>query len=237
MKRHFLRQQKNWHYQPCEYRALMMNEKTNNQEAEFNRKNHWEGIYSDKKAAEVSWYQQYPQQSLALIKATGITPQASIIDIGGGASTLVDSLLEAGYENLSVLDISHAAIEQARARLGQQAARVKWLEQDITKFVSEDAFDVWHDRAVFHFLTDADDRASYVRAMFGALNPGGHAIVATFDLDGPEKCSGLDIVRYSPETMSEVFGDDFKLVETQTEKHTTPGGASQSFVYCRFVRV
>lgn len=217
-----------------------MNKKINDQqtgEAEFNRKDHWDDIYSDKKAVEVSWYQQYPQQSLALIKATGVTPQASIIDIGGGASTLVDCLLEAGYQKLSVLDISHAAIEQAKARLARKADRVKWLAQDITTFVTEEAFDVWHDRAVFHFLTDADDRASYVRAMRGALNPGGHVIVATFNLDGPEKCSGLDIVRYSPETMAEVFGDGFKLVETKTENHITPGGASQNFVYCRFIRV
>ncbi len=218
----------------------MMNKKVNNpalDETAFDRKDHWDNIYSDKKAVEVSWYQQYPKQSMALIKATGIDLSASIIDIGGGASTLVDALLAADYKKLSVLDISRAAIEQAKARLGQQADAVEWLAQDITTFVAKAPFAVWHDRAVFHFLTDAADRARYVKAMSSALNPGSHAIVATFDLDGPEKCSGLDIVRYSPETMSEVFGDGFKLVETQTEKHTTPGGASQSFVYCRFTRV
>ncbi len=217
-----------------------MNKQVNNSatpETGFNRKAHWENIYSGKKAVEVSWYQQYPKQSMALIKATGVDSSAPIIDIGGGASTLVDALLEAGYKKLSVLDISRAAIEQAKARLGQQANMVEWLEQDITRFVAKEKFDVWHDRAVFHFLTDEDDRASYVKAMRGTLNPGGHAIVATFDLDGPEKCSGLDIVRYSPETLSDVFGAGFKLVETQTEKHATPGGASQSFVYCKFVRV
>ena len=217
-----------------------MNKKVNNpalDEKSFDRKDHWDTIYSDKNAVEVSWYQQYPKQSMELIKATGVDLSASIIDIGGGASTLIDALLAAGYEKLSVLDISQAAIEQAKARLGQQADAVEWLAQDITTFVVKAPFAVWHDRAVFHFLTDAADRASYVKAMSCALNPGGHAIVATFDLDGPEQCSGLDIVRYSPETMSEVFGDGFKLIETQTEKHTTPGGASQSFVYCRFTRV
>jgi len=216
----------------------MMNKKGNTpafNEAAFDRKGHWDNIYSDKKAVEVSWYQQYPKQSMALIEATGVDLSASIIDIGGGASTLVDALLAVGYKNLSVLDISHAAIAQAKARLAQQADRVEWLAQDITRFDAKAPFDVWHDRAVFHFLTDAADRASYVKAMSGALRPGSHAIVATFALDGPEKCSGLEIVRYSPETLSDVFAENFKLVETQTEKHTTPGGASQSFVYCRFV--
>ncbi len=217
-----------------------MNKEVNNpasRATDFNRKEHWDNIYSDKKAVEVSWYQQYPQRSVALIKASGVDLSASIIDIGGGASTLVDALLKAGYKKLSVLDISHAAIEQAKTRLASQVGKVEWLEQDITKFVAKEKFDVWHDRAVFHFLTDEDDRASYVKAMRSALKPGGHAIVATFDLDGPEKCSGLDIVRYSPETMSAVFGESFKLLETQTEKHVTPGGVSQSFVYCRFIRV
>lgn len=203
----------------------------------YNRQAHWDGVYSKKESTEVSWYQQHPERSLELIKATGVDPSASIIDIGGGASTLVDFLLDAGYQNLSVLDIAHGAIEQAKFRLGQLADKVEWLEQDITRFIAEESFDVWHDRAVFHFLTDADDRLSYVEAMSNALKPGGHAIVATFNLDGPEKCSGLDVVRYSPETMSAIFGEGFQLVETKSEKHETPGGASQSFVYCRFVRV
>ncbi len=209
--------------------------------SDFNRQAHWEGVYSKKKSTEVSWYQQHPERSFELIKATGVDPSASIIDIGGGASTLVDLLLDAGYQNLSVLDIAHGAIEQAKSRLGRSkiewADKVEWLEQDITRFIAEESFDVWHDRAVFHFLTDADDRLSYVEAMSNALKPGGHAIVATFNLDGPEKCSGLDVVRYSPETMSAILGEGFQLVETRSEKHETPGGASQSFVYCRFIRV
>ena len=207
----------------------------------FNRQAHWEGVYSKKKSTEVSWYQQHPEHSLELIKATGVDLSASIIDIGGGASTLVDFLLEAGYQNLTVLDIAHGAIEQARSRLGRSkikwADKVEWLEQDITEFKTDRCFDVWHDRAVFHFLTDADDRLRYVEAMSNALKPGGHAVVATFNPDGPEKCSGLDVVRYSPETLSAIFGEGFQLVETRSEKHKTPGGASQSFVYCRFVRV
>ncbi|NOQ87701.1 MAG: methyltransferase domain-containing protein [Gammaproteobacteria bacterium] len=206
-------------------------------QAEFDRKDHWEHIYSDKKSTEVSWYQQNPEYSLELIEATGVDKLARIIDIGGGASTLVDFLLAAGYQNLSVLDIARSAIEQAMARLDQQADMVEWIEHDITSFKAAEPFDVWHDRAVFHFLTDADDRLSYVKTMFDALKPGAHAIVATFNLDGPEKCSGLDIVRYSPETLSAIFGVRFQLVETRTEKHKTPSGTSQSFVYCRFLRV
>ena len=208
---------------------------------DFNRQAHWEGVYSKKKSAEVSWYQQHPEYSLELIKATGVNASASIIDIGGGASTLVDFLLDAGYKNLSVLDISHGAIEQAKFRLGRSkielADKVEWLEHDITRFITCKSFDVWHDRAVFHFLTDAADRLRYLEAMSNVVKPGGHAIVATFNLDGPEKCSGLDVVRYSPETMSAIFGEGFQFVETRSEKHETPGGASQSFVYCRFIRV
>jgi len=222
----------------------MTNRKTDKQEFKkdsFDRKDHWEHVYSEKTSTEVSWYQQNPECSLYLIKATGVDKSARIIDIGGGASTLVDFLLDSGYQNLAVLDIAHSAIEQAKARLARSAARwadrVEWIEQDITTFIVKESFDVWHDRAVFHFLTDADDRLSYVEVISSALKPGAHAIVATFSLDGPEKCSGLDIVRYSPETLSAIFGDGFQLVETKTEKHKTPGGASQSFVYCRFIRV
>ncbi len=205
--------------------------------ADFDRKDHWERIYSDKQSTEVSWYQQHPERSFDLIKATGIDMAARIIDIGGGASTLVDFLLDAGYQNLSVLDIAHSAIEQAKVRLGDRSDKVEWLECDITRFAPEQPYDLWHDRAVFHFLTDETDRSSYVQAMSNALSPGAHAIIATFDLDGPEKCSGLDVVRYSPETMSAVLGENFELVEVSMEEHITPGDSSQSFVYCRFKRV
>lgn len=206
-------------------------------QTDVDRKAHWESVYSDKKSTEVSWYQQHPEVSLDLIKATGIDASARIIDIGGGASTLVDFLLDAGYQNLSVLDIAHSAIEQAKLRLGDSANKVAWIESDITKFSPDEAFDLWHDRAVFHFLSDEADRSSYVSTLTNALNPGAHVIIATFGLDGPEKCSGLNVVRYSPETMSAVLGENFQLVETSTEEHKTPRESSQSFVYCRFKRV
>jgi SAM-dependent methyltransferase len=207
----------------------------------FDRKDHWEKVYSDRTSTEVSWYQQHPQQSLELIIATGVDTSARIIDIGGGASTLVDFLLDAGYKNISVLDISHGAIEQAKSRLGQytdgRADSVVWLEQDITGFTADEPFDVWHDRAVFHFLSSEDERSKYVNTMAGALKQGAHVIIATFGPDGPEKCSGLDVVRYSPETMSVVLGDSFQLVETREEEHITPSTGRQSFIYCRFKRL
>ena len=202
----------------------------NTDSPDFNRKDHWEHVYSGKKPTEVSWYQQHPQHSLELIKATGVDVSARIIDIGGGASTLVDCMLDAGYQNLTVLDIAHGAIEQAKSRLGARADKVAWLEHDITKFSADEPYDIWHDRAVFHFLTDKLDRSSYVHAMSRALKPGAHAIIATFDLNGPEQCSGLDVVRYSPDTMSAVLGDSFQLVETSVEQHVTPRGNLQSFV-------
>jgi len=217
-----------------------MNKKTDKREFHKNkpaRKDHWEQVYLDKKSTEVSWYQQHPERSLELIEATGIAKSARIIDIGGGASTLVDFLLDAGYKSLSVLDISQQAIKQAKCRLGKMANKVEWLEQDITLFTAGKPFSLWHDRAVFHFLTDADDRASYVQVMSAALKPGAHVIIAAFDVNGPKKCSGLEVMHYSPEKMSAVLGDSFQLIDTSTENHVTPGGSSQSFVYCRFIRV
>jgi len=204
---------------------------------DFNIKGHWENIYSTKNAEDVSWYQKCPEYSLDLIKATCVEKTARIIDVGGGASTLVDYLLDYGFENLSVLDIANTAIEQAKTRLGTDAGKIEWLVQDATNFAAEDSFDLWHDRAVFHFLTSIEQRLRYVKTMCRMIDCGGHAIIATFGLDGPEKCSGIDIVRYSPESMAAILGDSFKLVETCSEKHKTPSGNSQSFVYCKFVRV
>ena len=207
----------------------------------FDRKNHWEHIYSDRKATEVSWYQKRPDYSLELISAMGLNVAARIIDIGAGASTLIDYLLDVGYQNLTVLDIASSAIEQAKTRLGDRADDVIWLEHDITEpdvaeLISNGLYDVWHDRAVFHFLTDAQDRKAYVNTLTRVLKPGAQAIIATFALNGPEKCSGLEIVRYSPESMSTVLGNSFRLVETRQEDHVTPSGSLQSFVYCRFVK-
>ncbi len=212
-------------------------DKKNQNRPDYNRKDHWEQVYSDKKSTEVSWYQQHPERSLELIKATGIGMSARIIDIGGGASTLVDFLLEAGYKNLSVLDISHAAIKQAKSRLVGHEGRVEWLEQDITEFKTERCFDLWHDRAVFHFLIDEKDRTRYVQVLLSALNIGAHVIIAAFDDNGPKKCSGLEVMHYSPEKMTAVLGDSFQLIETSTENHLTPVGSSQSFVFCHFIRV
>ena len=209
----------------------------NKNQSDFNKKAHWEEVYSEKQSTEVSWYQQHPEKSLELINATATDTSARIIDIGGGASTLVDFLLNNGYQNLTVLDIAHSAIEQAKARLGEMANDVNWLEQDITEFSPEQPYELWHDRAVFHFLTNQEDRNRYVQTISKALKPGAHAIIATFGLDGPEKCSGLDVVRYSPETLSATFGNTFKLEQTSKEEHATPGGATQSFVYCTFLKV
>ncbi len=200
----------------------------------IDKKAHWEQVYSEKNPTEVSWYQQHPERSLELIRATGVDLAAACIDIGGGASTLVDRLLDAGYCNITVLDIAHAAIEQAKTRLAERANAVTWIEQDIIQFSVEAVFEVWHDRAVFHFLTDPLDRSSYVHAMTRALKPGAHAIIAGFALDGPEKCSGLEVMRYSPESLSAVLGDSFELVETRAESHLTPNASTQSFLYCRF---
>lgn len=207
----------------------------------FDRKAHWERIYRDKKADEVSWYQPRPEYSLELINATGIKAGARIIDIGAGVSTLVDYLLAAGYQNLAVLDIARSAIDQAKARLGDSGDHIVWLEHDITDpnttgLTAYGHYDLWHDRAVFHFLTDSDDRKAYVNTLTHVLNPGAQVIVATFGLNGPKQCSGLEIVRYSPETMSAELGDAFRLVETRQEDHVTPANALQSFIYCRFIR-
>ena len=204
---------------------------------DLNRKQHWEQVYSQKQSTEVSWYQKHPERSLELIKATGVNQSASIIDIGGGASLLVDFLLKAGYKHLSVLDISPAAIKQAKSRLGSDGSKVEWIEQDITELKTDRCFDVWHDRAVFHFLIDEKDRISYVKAMLSTLNIGAHVIIVAFDANGPKKCSGLKVMHYSPEKMSAVLGGSFQLIETRTENHLTPGGSSQSFVYCCFIRV
>jgi len=196
-------------------------------------KNHWERIYSTKATDAVSWYQEHAVSSLQLIHATGIQKDASIIDVGGGASTLIDDLLAAGYSNLTILDLSHAALEAARERLGSQAAAVRWLEADIIRIdLPRLNYDLWHDRAVFHFLTAEGDRAAYVRAVLRSVKPGGHVIVATFAEDGPEQCSGLPVMRYSATLLHSEFGDSFSLLSHQAEEHHTPFGTIQKFVYC-----
>ncbi|PWT89489.1 MAG: SAM-dependent methyltransferase [Blastocatellia bacterium] len=197
------------------------------------KKTHWENVYHTKEPTEVSWFQEHPELSLKFIEQTGINKNAQIIEVGGGASTLVDDLIDAGYRNVTVLDISGAALEVARQRLGSNASTVTWLEEDITKVnLPEKFYDVWHDRAVFHFLIIEEDRLRYVDAVQRSVKTGGHVIVATFGLEGPMRCSGLDVVRYSADSLHDEFGDDFQLVDTTTESHNTPFGKEQKFIYC-----
>jgi SAM-dependent methyltransferase len=196
-------------------------------------KSHWEGVYTAKAPTEVSWFQEHPERSLDLIRRTGLPLDAAIVDVGGGASTLVDDLIAAGYSDLTVLDISASALEAARSRLGPRAARVHWIEADATTHPWPAArFDLWHDRAVFHFLLDDDARRRYVHAAHHAVRPGGHVIVATFGPQGPARCSGLPVARYAPGELHAQFGPAFTLVDHATEDHTTPWGAIQQFVYC-----
>lgn len=196
-------------------------------------KDHWEKIYTAKQPDQVSWYQAQPQVSLSLIRLTGVALDAPIIDVGGGASTLVDFLLDTGYSQVTVFDIAAAALETARARLGSRASRAAWIEGDILQAdLPASGYSLWHDRAVFHFLTRPQDRARYVEVVRRALKPGGHIIVASFAPDGPPQCSGLDVMRYSPDGLHGEFGDDFTLLQSQGETHQTPFGTVQKFVYC-----
>lgn len=196
-------------------------------------KTHWENIYRTRNPKQVSWYQEHAELSIRFIRETGIEKSAQIIDVGGGSSTLVDDLLGAGFENVTVLDISGAALRFAQDRLGPLASTVTWIEADVTRVDLPPGFyDLWHDRAVFHFLTRADDRHRYVQAVKRAVKTGGHVIVASFGPEGPERCSGLEILRYSPETMHDEFGNDFELVDSTSETHHTPSGTDQHFIYC-----
>jgi len=205
---------------------------------EMDSKTHWETVYSSKSTDEVSWFQPHADLSLNLIKATGVGRGAAIIDVGGGASTLVDDLVAEGYADLTVLDLSAAALKAARKRLGAEADRVCWLEADITKAaLPASRYDIWHDRAVFHFLTAPADRAAYVRTVLRAVKPGGHVIVATFAEDGPLQCSGLPVMRYRADELHDQFGAAFTLLQHQKEEHHTPFGTVQQFVYCYCRRI
>jgi len=198
-------------------------------------KEHWNNIYSSKAVDAVSWYQTVPVISLDLISALNLEKASPIIDIGGGASNLVDHLIQARFSNLSVLDISENALALSQKRLGDAAKSVHWMASDISQaHFEQHQFKCWHDRAVFHFLTQAEDRQAYIRQLTHALDPNGFAIIATFALNGPEKCSGLEIVRYSSETLSETLGAGFELIKTISENHQTPAGNQQAFVYCLF---
>lgn len=196
-------------------------------------KSHWERVYQTKKPDEVSWYRAHLDTSLELIEQAAVDHDAYIIDVGGGESTLVDDLLRRDYRNVAVLDLSTTALDVARARLGEEAIDVAWLCGDVTSFAfPPHRYDIWHDRAVFHFLTDPKDRQAYVQQVTHAVKPGGHVILATFGPEGPTQCSGLNIVRYAPESLHKEFGDTFQLLEHRTELHQTPTGAMQQFIYC-----
>jgi len=200
------------------------------------RQAHWEGVYTQKGEGEVSWFQENPAPSLELIAQVGATPTSAIIDIGGGASRLVDNLVERGFEDVTVLDLSDAALQAAKARLGDRAAQVHWIVADATVWEPLKAYDIWHDRAAFHFLTEDRDRAAYIARLERALKVGGYAIIATFALDGPERCSGLPVVRYDPASLRQTLGRAFQLVDTRRQIHATPWGSEQSFQFSVFRR-
>ncbi|HLY96303.1 MAG TPA: class I SAM-dependent methyltransferase [Sideroxyarcus sp.] len=201
-------------------------------------KDHWEKVYATKATDAVSWFQEHAELSFDLIKSTGAGKDAGIIDVGGGASRLVDDLVAEGYNDLTVLDLSAAALNAARQRLGAQQNKVRWIEADITQVnLPANRYDIWHDRAVFHFLTTPEQRAAYVRTVFRSVKPGGHVIVATFAEDGPLQCSGLPVMRYRPDELHDEFGEAFTLLKHQKEAHHTPSGNVQQFVYCYCRRV
>ena len=193
----------------------------------------WDKVYTGKAPDQVSWYRPHLETSLALIERSAPSTSASIIDVGGGESTLVDDLLARDYQNLTVLDISQIAIDVTKQRLRTAAQRVRWLTGDVTKMKLEPrSFDVWHDRAVFHFLTSTEERRAYVENVARSVRTGGHVIVSTFGPEGPVKCSGLDVVRYDADSLHDQFGATFRLVESSKELHQTPLGTTQQFLYC-----
>lgn len=193
---------------------------------------HWEAVYLTKPADSVSWFQPHPGPSLDALDRLGLPAGASLIDVGGGASNLVDALLDRGWSDLSVLDISRAALDVAQARLGDRAAGVEWLVADATAWTPDRTYDVWHDRALFHFLTRVSHRAAYRRALEAAVAPSGHAIMATFARDGPERCSGLPVMRYDERSLAEVIGPGFRLRSHWREEHHGPAGQRQMFTWC-----
>lgn len=201
------------------------------------RTTHWQNVYATKSETEVSWFQASPAISLDMIRAASPDRAPAIIDIGGGASRLVDALLQGGYRNLTVLDVSANALDTAKKRIGAAASTVDWIVADATTWRPAKTWDVWHDRAAFHFLTDPHDRAAYVECLRSAVAPGGHVIIATFAPDGPEKCSGLPVQRHDSASLSAELGPEFELVETRGETHHTPWHSTQAFQFSRFRRL
>ncbi len=200
----------------------------------FDRKAHWEKIYAEKKPGEMSWYQEDPAMSLRLIEERGLSPENRLIDVGGGASVLVDRLLEKRYQHVTVLDISENALRHAQARLGASGNNVTWVVDDVTKFTVSEPYHLWHDRAVFHFLTDEEDRKAYVAKAYQALVKGGVLIVASFAMDGPTQCSNLPVQQYDAESIRRPFGEKFEFLREEGELHRTPWGKDQKFGYFIF---
>jgi hypothetical protein len=202
----------------------------------IDRKAHWDEVYSNRGQTGVSWYQAEPRLSLDLIRPVVPAAHGRIVDVGGGASVLVDRLLELSFEKIAVLDISETALGRARSRLGEDASRVDWIVADVTEIGALGTFNIWHDRAVFHFLTDPKDRSQYVDLALRTIPVGGHLIIASFADEGPKRCSDLDVCRYNAETMGAELGEGFSLVRDAGESHTTPWGSSQAFFYGIFRR-
>ena len=203
--------------------------------SDVSRKAHWENVYTTKRENEVSWFQENPAPSLELIDLANPTSESAIMDIGGGASRLVDHLVARGFNHVTVLDLSEAALAAAKARLGDNK-HVQWIVADMTKWVPAESYDIWHDRAAFHFLTEPGDRAAYVARLRQAVKPGGHVIIGTFAIDGPERCSGLPVQRYDAASLTAELGEGFSLVDARRHDHATPWGATQHFQFCTFRR-
>jgi hypothetical protein len=195
------------------------------------RKEHWEHVYETKGPTELSWFQAVPSKSMAMIRATGVPTEAPIIDVGAGVSSLVDVLRNSDYSNITVLEIANSAIAESRARLGSAAADVKWISADVLEWAPRGRYYVWHDRAVFHFLVNEISVKTYLNTMRAALVPGGFFVLATFGPEGPDRCSGLEVQRYSIEALTELLDEDFKLKSFEIEDHTTPTGNVQQFLY------
>lgn len=210
--------------------------KNDSQAVNMSDKSHWNAVYSRKEEAQLSWHQSDPSVSVEFMEKAGLTAASSVIDIGAGTSRVVDALVSRGLTDLTVLDVSQAALDATRSRLGQDGNTVTWIAGDITLWRPMRTYDVWHDRAVFHFLVDPEDKAAYIERLSSGLATGGHAIIATFAPDGPQTCSGLPVARYSPEVLAQTLGEEFALIDQRFQSHTTPWGQPQSFQYSLFQR-
>jgi SAM-dependent methyltransferase len=203
---------------------------------DVSRQRHWENVYATKGESEVSWFQETPALSLELIRLVGAIQNSGIVDIGAGASRLADGLVSQGFEDVTVLDLSTAALASARSRIGDKANRVTWIAADVTTWEPSRTYDVWHDRAAFHFLTDPKDQAAYMARLRRALRPGGHAVIGTFALDGPERCSGLVVSRHDAASLAATLGSGFELIDSRRHEHITPWGTPQRFQFSTFRR-